>query len=145
MDILERAKFFQDQGQHVIIPHGCNCFHTMGAGIAFYFKRKFPIVFEVDKKTLYGDEEKLGTFSVAKVQDDLTILNCYTQYRYGRDQVYVDEEAVYNAICKICKDFPEGVIVLPRIGCGEAGGDWERISIIINKALNGREAHVCYL
>ena len=60
-NLLEMAK----NGEFDIIIHGCNCLHTMGAGIAKYIKQDFPEAFQADKKTKYADKQKLGTFSEA--------------------------------------------------------------------------------
>ena len=34
-----------------IIAHGCNCFHTMGSGVAGQLARAYPKILEIDKKT----------------------------------------------------------------------------------------------
>lgn len=53
---------FKSGAGHLI--HGCNCFHTMGAGIARQIVREFPQALETDKMTAYGDPDKLGTLSL---------------------------------------------------------------------------------
>lgn len=52
---------FKSGTGHLI--HGCNCFHTMGAGIARQIAREFPQALETNKMTAYGDPDKLGTLS----------------------------------------------------------------------------------
>ena len=37
-------------GEFDVIIQGCNCFHTMGAGIAKYIKQDFPEAFAADKQ-----------------------------------------------------------------------------------------------
>ena len=56
-----------DETKRTVVLHGCNCFHTMGAGIALYLRRMIPEVAEVDAGTVYGDKNKLGTCSVANI------------------------------------------------------------------------------
>ena len=68
-------------GEFDVIVHGCNCFCTMGAGIAKQIKNSFPIAYAADLETNKGDRSKLGTCSVAVV-NDLTVVNAYTQYSW---------------------------------------------------------------
>jgi len=55
-DLIQLAK----NGQFDLIAHGCNCFCTMGAGIAKAVKEVFPAAFEADEATQRGDRAKLG-------------------------------------------------------------------------------------
>ena len=48
-----------------VIIHGCNCFCTMGAGIARSIKECFPEAYEADCKTKRGKLSKLGSLSFA--------------------------------------------------------------------------------
>ena len=48
-----------------IIAHGCNCFCTMGSGIAPQIAKAFPEAYDVDQKTVKGDKKKLGVFTEA--------------------------------------------------------------------------------
>lgn len=41
-----------------IILHGCNCFCTMGAGIAKYLKVKFPQIYQEDLMTQRASKDK---------------------------------------------------------------------------------------
>lgn len=46
-----------------IIAHGCNCFHTMGSGVAGQLARAYPKILEIDKTTTeYGSRDKLGRY-----------------------------------------------------------------------------------
>lgn len=64
------------------------------------------------------------------------IVNCYIQYRYGRDKDYVDYEALTLCMRKLNHRFPGKHIGLPMIGSGLAGGNWDRIQQIIKKELS---------
>ena len=115
------------------IAHGCNCFHTMGAGIAGQISSSFPEAFEADKKqTESGDWGKLGTYSKASTCYG-DILNAYTQYRPGKcpkEQLYKSIEEVFT---QINSDYAGKIIGIPKIGCGIAGGDWDDVSEIIHR------------
>ncbi|NNE66440.1 MAG: phosphatase [Pyrinomonadaceae bacterium] len=121
-----------------VIVHGCNCFCTMGAGIAAVIKARFPEAFEADLNTKKGDHDKLGTISSARVKRDgldLRIVNAYSQYRYSGGGVLVDYEAIRAAFATIAAEFPDSRIGYPLIGAGLAGGDWNVISKIIDAEL----------
>ena len=101
------------QGEFDVIVHGCNCFNTMGSGIAKQIRENFPDAFDVDDKTVRGDKNKLGSFTVARIThwsvvpalfqgsdpflvpelQVFYVVNAYSQYEYGRDKVNFD----YNA------------------------------------------------
>ena len=131
-DLLQLA----DDGTFDVIVHGCNCFNTMGAGIALQIKNKYPAAWEVDKNTIKGHNDKLGTYTSAKV-GDLTIVNAYTQYRPGLNDLKENYSAIHNVMKKIAVDFQGKRIGLPFIGAGLAGGDWNIIKDIIKANLEG--------
>jgi len=123
--------------QFDVLIHGCNCFHKMGAGVAKDIATKYPQALTVDKKTIYGERKKLGTYSFVII-DNLIIVNAYTQYYYGRQhQKNIDYQAVRNVFRKIKIEFFDKRICYPKIGSGLAGGDWNVISKIIDEELNG--------
>lgn len=131
-DLLQLA----DDGTFDVIVHGCNCFNTMGAGIALQIKNKYPAAYEADTNTIKGYKDKLGNYTSAKV-GDLTIVNAYTQYRPGLNDLKENYSAIHNVMKKIAVDFQGKRIGLPFIGAGLAGGDWNIIKDIIRANLDG--------
>ena len=125
-----------------VIIHGCNCYCSMGAGIAQSVKKIFPEAFEVDEKTINGSKEKMGTISYAKVfrnTHEIIIVNAYTQYHWKGKGVLVDYDAIKSVMKIISKKFYGKRIAYPMIGAGLAGGDWNIISKIIDSALKGED------
>lgn len=127
------------QGKFDVILHGCNCFNTMKSGIAGEIAWRLPEAVEADQQTKAGDIDKLGTYSKVRIQRFQTsfdLLNCYTQYRYGRDKSYVDYYAVTDVLLKVVRDYPTRVTIgIPLIGCGLAGGKWEIVSNIVDRTI----------
>lgn len=129
------------------IGHGCNCFNTMGNGIAPLIKTNFPEAYTADLQTLKGDKGKLGSFTYAfNKQYDLGIFNLYSQYGFwGRNRGLpdIDYDALRNALRSMgytILKFEESEadilkLGLPKIGAGLAGGDWNIISKIIEEEL----------
>jgi O-acetyl-ADP-ribose deacetylase (regulator of RNase III) len=110
-----------------IILHGCNCFNTMGGGIAAQIAQQFPDARLADDETVRGDPGKLGTYTVG-MSGRLVILNCYTQYSMSRDGQDVFEYLAFDRVLsKISQRFGKWRIGLPLIGMGLAGGDPDRI------------------
>lgn len=131
-------------GEFDVIVHGCNCFNTMGAGIAKQIKQIWPKAYEVDKKTRKGDKGKLGSYTKTEIIQqlpdgggykvhDLIIVNAYTQYDYRHtDGPPVDYGAIKKVFAKINQDFKGKKVGIPMIGAGLAGGEWGIIESIID-------------
>jgi O-acetyl-ADP-ribose deacetylase (regulator of RNase III) len=129
-------------GDFDVIAHGCNCFCTMGAGIAKGIRAAFPGAYDADLATVKGDRAKLGTCSAAEVIRDgrtLIVVNAYTQYDYRDGGTKVDYDAVRSCMRWIRERHSGKRIGLLKIGAGLAGGDWERIARIIEKELAGED------
>lgn len=137
-DLLQLAQ----AGQFDVIIHGCNCFHTMGAGIAKAVKTLFPEAYQADLRTPKGDRGKLGTISFARVScgsRSLVVVNGYTQFAFGGPGVKVDYDAVRAVMRAVKHQFPGARIGYPKIGAGLARGDWSRIAAIIEEELAGED------
>jgi len=137
-DLIELAL----RGEFDVIIHGCNCFCNMGAGIAATIKYAFPEAYQADLKTLKGDKAKLGTFSDALVKRDdyeITIINAYSQYHWRGRGVKADYVGMQKIFSEIQKRFSGKRIGYPLIGAGLAGGDWNVISLIIDRELEGED------
>lgn len=146
-DLLEAAV----AGEVNVIAHGCNCYCTMGNGIAPEIKKRFPAAYAMDLGTVKGDPKKLGTFTYAQVWADecggesnhaIGIYNLYTQFGFwGRNKGLrdLDYNALYNALAAMSEDLStfdgEIKVGLPKIGAGLAKGDWDIIEMMIKKTL----------
>ena len=68
---------------------------------------------------------------------ELHVVNSYSQYGYGRNheggtKIPLDYEALTLCFRKMNHKFKGKHVGLPQIGCGLAGGNWERVQYIIN-------------
>jgi O-acetyl-ADP-ribose deacetylase (regulator of RNase III) len=122
-DLLDMA----EHGDFDIIVHGCNCFNTMGSGIARQIADRYPQAKEADNATPPGTIQKLGRFTHAST-DRFMIVNAYTQFETSKSGEDVFEYASFEVILrKLAHDFPESRFGLPYIGMGLANGDEDRI------------------
>lgn len=130
------------EGTFDSIVHGCNCFCTMGAGIAKAVKSEFPEAYEADCLTEKGSIDKLGTYSHAITErngNEITVINAYTQHDFKGPGMKADYDAIRSVFKKIKSDFSGKRIGYPKIGAGLAGGDWDQISKIIDEELAGED------
>ena len=124
-----------------VIGHGCNCWCTMGKGIALDVKKKYPRAYDADRATALGDKDKLGTFTSWE-NLGLTVLNMYTQWHYAGSDVKADYDAIRNCMKLVKKYHSRKKIGLPLIGAGLAGGSWDIIEKIIEEELVGEDVTV---
>ncbi len=130
------------EGKFDVIVHGCNCFCTMGAGIAHSIQKQFPEAYAADLMTNKGDRNKLGYFSSTTISENgrnIIIVNGYTQFHHSGPPPLVDYDAVTNLLKRMKKEFSGKRIAYPKIGAGLAGGDWEIIEKIIDTELDGEQ------
>lgn len=142
------CNIFDGNAQGII--HQSNCFNTMGSGIARQIRERYPEAYEADCKTKSGDYSKLGTFSWVKTNDGkFLIYNCYSQFRYGREQRHTNYEAVYNGLSQIEQHASQNGLTslsLPhKMGCMLGGGSWHIVNAIIEEIFleNNIDLYIC--
>ena len=113
-------------GEFDVIVQGCNCFNTMGGGIAREIKERYPLCAEIDGLTEQGEYMKLGNWTEYDT-GKFIIINAYTQYNMSRG-TDVFEYTAFDLICqKLQKVYGAKRIGLPYIGMGLAGGNKDTI------------------
>lgn len=128
-----------------IIIHQVNCQNKMGSGVAKALYEKYPEV-KTQYHSFCDDWEKqggaketlLGQVCVVDTRDGKTVINCYSQLDYGYDgKQYTDYDAIRECFSRIVSllrinDLTDVNIAIPYMyGCGLGGGDWEKVSRII--------------
>jgi hypothetical protein len=97
----------------------------------------------IDYQTFVLGENTIWSLEDAKNnrnEPELTVVNAYTQYNYGRnhangDTIPFSYEAFTLCMRKMNKVFEGKRIGLPKIGAGLAGGNWSLIESIIKREL----------
>lgn len=81
-----------------IIIHQANCFHLMQAGVANVLLENYPEIGIEDKKTKYGDPEKLGHYTACLTEKpkNIIIFNVYSQFKPGSSKG-LDENNIDSA------------------------------------------------
>ena len=123
-----------------IIAHQTNCKGVMGAGIAKSIKNKYPSVFEEYKYhcSIDNQEINLGTIQVINIDENKYVANLFGQYAYGRTTRQTDYEALTSCFKQLgifARDNNLSIAVPFKIGCVNAGGDWNIVENIIDKTI----------
>lgn len=125
-----------ERGQFSVVLHGCNCFNTMGGGIAREIAQRYPTLQEADNTTKPGDIRKLGNWTSRVVASPLSepmstrlfsIYNCYTQYNMSNGEDVFEYDAFGIILRKLSVLHPREHYGLPYIGMGLARGNKEII------------------
>ena len=145
MLIIKHGDIFEEfkNSTNCLLVHGCNCCNIMGAGIAKEIHNRYPFAYEIDK-AMHGLEDhkvnKLlaGRYSIVpdfsnKCKSNY-IGNLYTQLYPGNYFCYdLFISCLRNLEKEVLKSFGIKRILMPAIGCGIGGGDFNKVvNIVMN-------------
>ena len=127
-----------EAGEFDIVVQGCNCFNTMGGGIAREIRERYPEVAAADAETIEGDYTKLGNWTEEAVLRQngagaFLVINAYTQYNMSQGTDVFEYTAFQLILEKLLYAYGDKRIGLPYIGMGLAGGDRETIIPMIEE------------
>lgn len=135
-----------------IIAHICNDIGGWGKGFVLAISKRWP---EPEKayREWHRDRAKndfaLGSIQIVQVEPYIYIANMIGQRgtKTGRSTgVPVRYEAIESCLEKLAEESKllNASVHMPRIGCGLAGGKWDRIEPLIEKTLleNGIDVYV---
>lgn len=122
-----------------IICHVCNDIGVWGAGFVLAISNKWP-----NPETVYRSYKnygglKLNTIQIVQVKPDLHVVNMVAQsgIRKKKDKIplrYDSLKTCLTQVASVAKELKASVH-MPRIGCGLAGGSWDKVEEIINDTL----------
>lgn len=129
-----------------VIAHVCNDIGGWGKGFVAALSRRWPEP-EADYRAWYRDRAEndfgLGAVRLVRVEPSLWVANMVGRHgirRITTRKAPVRYEAIDTALGRLA-DRAAGLgasVRMPRIGCGLAGGSWERIEPLIRQRLVGR-------
>jgi O-acetyl-ADP-ribose deacetylase (regulator of RNase III) len=130
-----------------IITHICNDIGAWGKGFVLAISNRW-IEPEIRYKNRYRFQNRLilGTVQFIKVENNIWVANMIAQH--GIKRTYRDVPIRYNALLRCLKavaDRAKGlnaIVHMPRIGCGLAGGRWDKIEPLIQKELSSKDIAV---
>lgn len=125
-----------------IIAHCCNNIGVWGAGFVLAISKRWPEPLE-EYRRLYdkfrGAYIPLGMVQFVEVPERITVANIIGQSgvgaRGGLPPVrYPALKVGFQQIAKRAKETGASVH-MPRLGCGLAGGDWTKVSALVESEL----------
>lgn len=132
-----------------VICQQVNCMGKMGKGLAKLIRDKWPKVYTEYIKALIPYEQTpwmmLGDAQLIAIKrDSLFVSNLFAQYDYGTDYRRTEYGSLIKALDSLKYEmqmFRYGYIgdlnifIPDKMGCVNAGGDWDIVDNIIHKTL----------
>lgn len=124
-----------------IIVHVCNDVGGWGKGFVLAISKRWP---EPEKAYRQWFKNKtnfaLGETQLVKVEDNIWVANLIGQHKLNKDEdgnAPIRYEAIEQGLGKVAVFAKEvnASVHMPRIGCGLAGGTWDRIEPLIIRTL----------
>ena len=155
-DILDLINKSSENKALNVLVQQANCHNTMGKGIAKAISTAYPEVARVDNATKAGDRTKLGTYTYARVKENVVVANAYGQFNYGwlnpldSNGRQTDYEALRKALTSIRDDFTGRsthpvIFYAPKfIGQSLAKGDPEIIQSMIKEIFKDHDLVLFY-
>lgn len=133
-----------------VITHVCNDVGAWGAGFVLALSLRWP---EPELAYLRWHKIRTPDFGLGRVQyvsvnRTTTVANMVAQRGLGSRRSPLSYDALEECLADVaqyCTDGPDGVwasVHMPRIGCGLAGGSWDKVESIIRRQLCDRRIPV---
>ena len=119
-----------------------NCVGVMGAGVALAFKQRYPEMFRDYQRACEDGQVRPGVLHVWRSLAGDWIINFPTKRHWRDDSRYEDIEVGLDALREYLEPLGSVSVALPALGCGHGGLDWDRVSSMIERKLDGLAAEV---
>ena len=125
-----------------IIAHVCNDLGGWGKGFVVAISRRWKepeAAFRKWHREWSGNDFGLGAVQLVQVEPDVWVANMVGQHgiKAGSQGPPIRYEALEQCLAKLADEARRlnASVHMPRIGCGLAGGKWERVEPLIEKTL----------
>ncbi|MEV6244006.1 macro domain-containing protein [Lentzea sp. NPDC051838] len=125
-----------------IIAHVCNDLGGWGKGFVLAVSKRWPEPERAYREWHRGrarNDFGLGAVQLVQVRADIWVANMVGQHgmRVGSNGPPVRYEAISTCLATVTSEAVRlgASVHMPRIGCGLAGGKWERIEPLIEQTL----------
>lgn len=153
-NVIDVARKVAAGGREVLLPHVCNDFGVMGAGVARMLAQAFPSVDTEYARLCQSGDPVLGTTVSEHVEPHLFVMNMIAQagFSNGGELPPLQYGALVHCmenVLSLARAHEEMelkvTIVAPRFGAGLAGGEWNVIRAIIHEIWvhNGVPVIIC--
>lgn len=130
----------QTKGNKIIV-HICNDIGGWGKGFVMALSKRWKQPEQQYRQWFKSNDEfGLGEVQFVQVEEELWVANLIGQHKINKDEngnAPIRYEAILLGLEKIGQFAinKSATVHMPRIGCGLAGGTWERIEPLICKTL----------
>jgi len=137
-----------EQEGNKIIVHICNDMGGWGKGFVVAISNRWKAPEKQFREWFQSkDQFELGEVRFVRVENDLWIANVIGQHKIYKDEhgnPPVRYDAISQGLAKTAEFAQEigASVHMPRIGCGLAGGTWDRIEPIIETTLSSKNIEV---
>ena len=132
-----------------VIAHICNDRGGWGKGFVLAISKRWPepeAAYRAWHRERAGNDFALGAVQLIQARPDLWIANMIGQHgtKPGSGGPPIRYDALHQALTALAPHILErgASVHMPRIGCGLAGGRWERIEPLIISELSTRNIAV---
>ncbi|RYG08879.1 MAG: Appr-1-p processing protein [Chitinophagaceae bacterium] len=137
----------QSAGNKIIV-HICNDIGGWGKGFVTAISKRWKAP-EQHYRNWYKSKDQfaLGEVQFVQVENDLWVANLIGQHKIYKDEQGLPPiryEAVAKGLQKVAEFAAEhqASVHMPRIGCGLAGGTWDKIEPLILQSLTAKNVAV---
>ena len=130
-----------------IIVHICNDIGGWGKGFVMALSKRWKAP-EQEYRNWYASQDgfELGAVQFVQVEKELWIANVIGQHKIRKDDQGnppIRYKAIQEGLQKVSEKAKElnATVHMPRIGCGLAGGTWDKIASLITNELITHQIH----
>lgn len=137
----------QAQGNKIIV-HVCNDVGVWGKGFVLAISKRWSQPEQQYREWFKSQENfRLGEVQFVQVEPALWVANIIGQHKIHKDEnglAPIRYHAILSGLQKVAVHAQslKASVHMPRIGCGLAGGNWDQIEPLIDKALIALEIPV---
>lgn len=116
-----------------------NLVGIMGKGIALQFKKNFPLNFKLYQKACKEKTIDIGKLFVTKensIFGEKIIVNFPTKTDWRKSSEYEYIDAGLSNLVTVIGEYGITSIAIPPLGAGNGGLNWEKVKLMIEKALS---------
>jgi O-acetyl-ADP-ribose deacetylase (regulator of RNase III) len=130
----------QTKGNKIIV-HVCNDIGGWGKGFVIAISNRWKRPEKQYREWFKSNENfGLGQVQFVQVEEELWVANLIGQHKINKDEngnAPIRYEAILEGLEKVGQFATDkkATVHMPRIGCGLAGGTWDKIEPLINKSL----------
>lgn len=141
-DIFQHLGNFLTQGsqkEKIVILQVVNDLGKYGRGFSGEISKRFPEVESQYRKWASQENSILGEIQIVEIQPNVFVVNMACQKGLKSDTSPVPLDYVFLLSCLIRVNsnpfFVNSHIHCPKIGCNNAGGNWNMVSVILQSNL----------